>query len=704
MSKILVTKLISCFFFFIFLLSCSKVLNNPYSPEQLNAKVASSIFSEAPKTLDSVRSYSANEWVFASQVYEPPLEYARFKFPYELQPLALAQMPTISYLDENNKITSRDKAVFSLYTLQVKENLEYAKHPAFANNIEAEINWEVIKTPYDFPKLGTRAVIADDFIYAIKRMGYVPNYSPLLQTMANYIVGLDEFSKQAVKLVADEDGFVDLNQLEIKGVIKLNERSYQIKIKGVYPQFLYWLSINFFAPMPYEVVKFYKSKKLKDKNISLKTYPVGSGPFVLSEMNPNWKIILTKNQNYRKNSFYPTQLPAGVDTADAGLSMPFLDKVIFYKTKEFNVYWNKFLQGYYDSIGVNSNNFDQTIEFDDKGKIILKDNIKSRNIYLQASVGPSIFYMGFNMKDKLIGGYSKKQKKLRAALSIAIDYKKFLATFYNAKGKVAKGPVPPGIFGFDEEAFNPVIYKKIAGKLVRKTLSDAKKLLAEAGYPNGVNPKTNNPLQIYFDIVSSQASGSPSIIWYVQQFKKLGIDLIVRATDYNRFQDKVKNAQVQIFTYGWSADYPDPENFLFLLISKEAAANKKGGLNYSNYENKKFDDLFEEIKTQQNTPERFVKIQKMVHMLQEDSPWVWGFHPEYLVLRHSWYKNSWSNPMVSNGYKYINIDVQKRQRYINQYNQPRMFLFYLSLGVLIILMTLGCYYYRQSLRIRIKKI
>ena len=54
----------------------------------------------------------------------------------------------------------------------------------------------------------------------------------------------------------------------------------------------------------------------------------------------------------------------------------------------------------------------------------------------------------------------------------------------------------------------------------------------------------------------------PEIDWVVRQFSKIDIQVEVRATDNNQFQDKVRKGKHQIFWSGWNADYPDAENFL----------------------------------------------------------------------------------------------------------------------------------------------
>jgi len=159
--------------------------------------------------------------------------------------------------------------------------------------------------------------------------------------------------------------------------------------------------------------------------------------------------------------------------------------------------------------------------------------------------------------------------------------------------------------------------------------------------------------------------------WRRKQFAKLGIQLVIRATDYNRFQDKVRKGKTQIFSWGWNADYPDPENFLFLLYGGNASVDTNGaGINSSNYKNPEFDRLFNEIKTMKNTPERKAKIEKMVEIAREDAPWVWGFHPKSLALSHQWFGNVLPNAMANNTLKYKKVDAKLRVKKQQEWNQP----------------------------------
>src|SRR5207244_10727056 len=111
-----------------------------------------------------------------------------------------------------------------------------------------------------------------------------------------------------------------------------------------------------------------------------------------------------------------------------------------------------------------------------------------------------------------------------------------------------------------------------------------------------------------------------------KQVRKIDVQLLVRSTDYNRFQEKLLKGNAQLFYFGWNADYPDPENFLFLLNGAQGKVRFQGE-NAANYSNPEYDRLFEQVKTMDNGPARQALIDRMAALLREDAPWVWGYHP-----------------------------------------------------------------------------
>ena len=146
-----------------------------------------------------------------------------------------------------------------------------------------------------------------------------------------------------------------------------------IKIKGKYPQFNYWLSMNFFAPIPWEADRFYQQKGLITKNITLNWFPVGTGAYYLAENNPNKQMRLLANPNYHHEN-YPSLSPEESQKSnvpkelleDSGKKLPFIKEVIYSLEKESIPLWNKFLQGYYDASGISSEAFDQAVKISSK--------------------------------------------------------------------------------------------------------------------------------------------------------------------------------------------------------------------------------------------------------------------------------------------------------------------------------------------------
>ena len=657
--------------------------NSPHDPEKVQHETLFAAFSTPPKRLDPVVSYNANEWAIIGQVYEPPLQYNYLKRPYILEPLTLTKMPSIRYVDgKGNEVDENAKEVqFSEYRLELREDVYFQDHPSLVKNDKGDLLYNNLSAKHlkdihlldDFEKTATRRLLATDYAYAIKRMAVRENHSPVLDNMSEYIVGLKMFSQKISKIAKEKKQkniWLDLRRYDISGVKVLDDNTLTIKIKGKYPQFMYWLTMYFFAPIPWEADLFYHQKGLVAKNLTLNWFPVGTGAYYLSKNNPFSEMILKANLNFHSEA-YPKLTQKEVKSSstpkalleDAGKKLPFVKEVIYSLEKESIPLWNKFLQGYYDASGISSEAFDQAVQISSSGNMDLSGEMREKGIELKGSVQPSIYYMAFNMVDPVVGGYSESAKKLRQAISIAQNEEEYISIFMNERGLAAQGIIPPGIFGNDEgeQGTNKVVYEWKNGKRVRKPLEVAKKLLAEAGYPNGISSKTGKQLKLYYDATATGPDDRALMDWRRKQFAKLGIQLVIRSTDYNRFQAKVRKAKVQLFSWGWNADYPDPENFLFLLYGGNAVVNTKGaGINSSNYQNPKFDTLFNEIKTMKNSPQRKVKIEKMLQIAREDAPWVWGFHPKSLSLSHSWYKNVLPNAMANNTLKYKRIDAKLR--------------------------------------------
>ena len=164
-----------------------------------------------------------------------------------------------------------------------------------------------------------------------------------------------------------------------------------------------------------------------------------------------------------------------------------------------------------------------------------------------------------------------RNRKLRQAISIAIDWEEYSNGSSRSKaGEAAMGPLPPGVFGSRDGTpggFNPVTHTLVDGK--RRAPPDRRgEGAARRGRLSRRPRREDRPAagaELRLPRAADARERKPEIDWMVRQFAKLGVQLEVRATDYNQFQDKVRKGSHQVFWLGWLADYPDAENFLFLL-------------------------------------------------------------------------------------------------------------------------------------------
>ncbi|HLX82225.1 MAG TPA: ABC transporter substrate-binding protein [Burkholderiales bacterium] len=655
-------------FLLVLLAGCGEVWNDPYPAAERGKNILYSVFAERPKHLDPAQSYASDEAVFTRQVYEPPLQYHYLKRPYELIPLTATEIPR-PVLVEKNGVT------YSVYDIHIKPGIKFQPHPGFVPE-NLSLNSQTTKnlhSPYDL-RLGTRELTADDYIYGIKRLAHPELHSPILGLMSEYIVGLKEYAGR-LKKAARPGQWLDLREHPLEGVTRVDALTYRITLKGRYPQFVYWLAMPFFAPMPWEADRFFQQPGMAEKNFTLDWWPVGTGAFMLSENDPNSRMVLARNPNFRGEP-YPSEGGKGDAErgllADAGKKMPFIDKAVYTREKEGIPLWNKFLQGYYDISAIGSDSFDQAVRVSLDGEVGLSPEMEARGIRLDTTISPTIFYLGVNWLDPVVGGNSERARKLRQALAIAVDWEEQLSVFYNGRGVPSHSPIAPGIFGYrdGEAGMNPVTHEWKDGKAVRRPIEAAKKLLAEAGYPDGRDARTGQPLVLHLDTTSRGPDDKAMLDWWRKQFAKLSIQFEPRQTDWNRFQEKLRKGSAQLFIIGWSADYPDPENFMFLLHGPQSRALQGGGENASNYENPEFDALFERMRNIPNSPERQQVIDRMTDIFRRDAPWIGGFHPKNFALFHNWLGNAKANEISGNNLKYFRVDAAKREALRQEWNRP----------------------------------
>ncbi len=626
--------------------------NNPYPPPlQENGadgspwKVRYGALPEDPRSLDPQVCYDSVGKRVIEPVQECLLEYHPFKTdPYELQGCLLEALP--------ERITGEGGKTSFRCTL--KQGILFHDDPCF-------------------PDGKGREVVAADVQFAFQRIADPKVECPALSTLQDYVQGLSEAFEAARK-----SGQFDYSRA-ISGLQVTGKYTFEIHLTQVYPQLLYWLAMPFTAPVAREAVEYYDGKVHDGIARDLfRFHPVGTGPFRISEWKRNTRIRFVRNPNYRTTTF-PT---GGWDPAReselaplAGRALPLVDEVCMTIFRESIPIFLLFRQGYLDAMGVGKDAFSSLIT----PSRDLSEKYKERGVALHRDTEPSTYYMSLNMQDPVLG----PNRKLRQALSAAFNTPTYLDIFYNGVPIVAQQLLPPGIAGHKKDFRNPYGYN----------LEKAKALLAEAGYPNG-RDASGKVLELTLDTSGGSADERLGAEFEQRQFEQLGLRVKVVENPFARLMEKLDQGSFQIAAgSGWGADYPDPENFLFLYYSKNIPP---AGKNASRYNSPEYDALFDQMATMENGLKREELVSRMNALLAEDVPHILLMHRSLFSLSQPWAPRIQSNPMLEGGLKYAVLDPRNREELQNQWNRKPLWPIWLLLFIFAAASVAGIRAYRSN--------
>jgi ABC-type transport system substrate-binding protein len=651
--------------------------NNPYPQTDRDEKVFYSSFHEAPKTLDPAVAYTTAEHVITGNVYDTLLEYHYLARPYRLIPGLAVAVPKGQDQPDGKQT----------YRFQLRPGVLFHADPCF---------------PPDAAGRRTREVTAADLAFALARIADPAVNSPVIGSFAQ-IDGFADFSKKLVELRRSDKAFAALPVHEqyakaggIAGVLVHGSNELEIVLSQANAQILYWFAMPFTTPVAWEAVAAYDGKDGRD---SFADHAVGTGPFRLALYEKQYRFSLARNELWygtlsansdAPGAVFPTEIDpkdiveGRIDPAYAGRRLPFIDRVTFHREREDIPQFNKLLEGYYDDGGIIKESFDAVIQ---SGR--LSPAMQARGMRLAVTVEPSIFYVGFNMEDPVVGTPGgERGRRLRQAMSVAVDSRQYLELFLNGRGLPAQTLLPPEIFGYDSSYKNP---------FRQYNVERARQLLADAGYKNGIDPATGNRLKLSFDTSATTAAASLQFEYLANSWRQIGLDVEINATTYNQFQDKVRRGAYQIFSWGWLADFPDPENFLFLLAC-ENARSKNGGPNTASFCNAEFDSLYHQMKYLPNDTRRADLIRRMLAILERERPWIELYHLEEFVLSHAWLVNSKPMGISYPAYKYKDVRPELRARLRAEWNAPVRWPLYLVLCAIVVLAAPAVRtYYRERL-------
>lgn len=625
--------------------------NNPYPESAASDRVLYQAFSDAPRRLDVAEAYDVVAHSFTGLVHDKLLEYHYLKRPYQLIPGLATEVPRAEPQPDGG-VT---------YRFHMRRGVLFSSDPCFE---------------LAGPGLRTREATTRDIAFEIQRLA-----DPALEVQVRdaflNVAGFAEFMRELGERRKRDATFAALPIREqyaavgpIAGIRTPTPYELDVVLTRPYPQILYWFALEFTSPIAWESVQYYDGKQGRPL---FRDWAVGTGPFRLARYDKEERVDFVRNDNWwglsasdpesAPGAFYPSEggpddVAAGLlDRRWAGRRLPFADRLEFRRDKESIPGFHKFLQGYYDRSGIIRESFDQVIRNDR-----LSPEMAARGVRLNTTVSPGWFYLGFNMEDPLVGAKGgERARKLRQAMSLAIDSREWIELFLNGRGVPSQSVIPPGLWGYDADYRNP--YRVV-------DLPRASRLLADAGYPQGIDPRTGKPLRITFDVYIVNTQQLLQYEYFADTWrKKLGLDVELASTTYNEFQNKVQRLAYQVYFWGWSADYPDAENFLF-LSSCDYRRSTVGGPNTSNFCDPRFEKLFQQMRVRENGPERMAAIVEMRRIIEEERPYIEIYHPQDYLLVHDWVPNvkpfGMSNPMV----KYYDVDPALRAQRLAAWNRP----------------------------------
>jgi oligopeptide transport system substrate-binding protein len=376
---------------------------------------------------------------------------------------------------------------------------------------------------------------------------------------------------------------------EVTGVKVVDDSTLQIAITEPLPYFLAKLTY----PTAFVVDK---EQVAKDpKNWSRK--PNGTGPFVLQEWKVGERIVLVPNDRYYGN---PKPKLSKVTYVLAGGSV-----LTQYEGGELDI----------ATVGVND------IER-------IRDRSDSLNREFVEKSDLSIYYIAFNTAMPPFD-----DPKVRQAFALALDKDRVAKVIAKDLLTPATTILPPGMPGYSKD-------QKGLGFDAQR----AKQLLAESKYG------TRLP-RVVMTLPGTGTNLDPFTEALLEMWKQtLGIEVEVEQVESATFVQDVTQHKYQMWEFGWSADYPDPQNFTEIHFFSKSQQND------TQYNNPQVDRLLLRARTEKDSETRYKTYREAEALILQDAPWIPLFHSTSAVLVKPYVKGWQPTPMVIETLKYVSVE------------------------------------------------
>jgi ABC-type transport system substrate-binding protein len=466
-----------------------------------------------------------------------------------------------------------------------------------------------------------RFVTAQDFITQIKRIAYKGSGGEMWWLFDGKVVGLNEFREKA------GTDWHNIGSLDVAGLSAPNDHTLIIDLLKPIPQFIYHLAMIQAVPIPWEAVVYYSNDLTKAD--------IGTGPFVLKHPLVKGIYELDRFKDYRSTTYPKDGDRFAYDWGllqDAGKRIPFLDGLRFHVFLNEAESWKNLLAGKIGFLSLSGEMLKTHQSLPD-----LKKELEKKSLRLQMFPTLTYYWLAFNMKDPVLG----KNRNLRMAIAHAINFENFINLCTQYTGMQANSLFPPGIDGHHPSHKFPWSYNP----------EKAKHFLALAGYPAG----RKLPSITYTTKDGSETQRS--IAEFIKaSLEKIGFTVTIDwCENREAFNRRLHSNKLQIWEGGWLLDYPDPENVLQLLYSK----NHLPGPNKWLWSNENFDRLFLEFRNLSPLDrKRQPLLSKMEEIVERDVPWILLYYDRSFMIRHNSLKNYRYTDLFNNYYKYLRIEGQ----------------------------------------------
>jgi len=578
-------------------LLCGIALHGGVAAKADPNKVIRVSFEAADDGFDMARTNSLYTNWMAEAIFEGLLAYDYLARPVKLRPGTAEAMPEIT---EDGR----------LYTFRLKKGIYFTPDPAFKGQ--------------------KRELTAADYAYAIKRHMDPAVRSVQEGILRGKIVGLDALADEAKKT-----GKFDYDK-PIAG-LETPDR-YTLRVRLVAPDYtlLYHFANATLGGIAREVVEHYGHD-------ALGRHPVGTGAYMLKQYVPRSRIILEANPEYRGFvwDFQPSADPWDQQIVKdmKGKHMPQIGRVEISIIEEEQARWLAFDSKQLDLEQLSPPAAPKVLDGDK-----LKPEFTARGIRLYRYAEPGTRYTFFNMKDPVVGGYTKEKIALRRALAMAYDYDEEIRQVWFGQAVKAQSNIPPGVAGFDP-AYRSSIPRDPAL---------AAKLLDRFGYKKGPDGwrtlPDGKPLVIRIHSAPKTRDKNKMEIWK-RTLDKLGI-----RADFpvSGFADNLKAAyrcELSMFGLGGTASVPDAIDAMQNYYGPNAYQG-----NFGCYQSDAFDEAYKKAALMPDSPERTALYQKMTRILEADTAEITELWQIRNWLIHPWVKGYKKHPILSGDWMYLDIE------------------------------------------------